>query len=162
MGYPRVSMADHEVAIPQISGRITVTEPGLFSGSKLLVDGQPAPKAGWGSYWLTRPDGSRVKARLVKGFTNLIPAVVVGSLRYDVGPKLPAFLVAFAVVPLLLLFVGGAVGGLCGGVGWVFNNQIARTSLPTLLKIPLMLGVAAVAFGVYVLVAGAIHLALHR
>jgi hypothetical protein len=155
-------MAEHEVKIPQVAGRITVTDPGVFSGSKLLVDGRPAPKAGWGHYWLTRPDGSRVKVRLAHGFTSSIPAVVVGTLRYDVGPKLPAVLVAFALVPLGLIFVGGAIGGLCGGVAWGVNNQIARTSWPTVLKIPVMLGVAAAAFGVYLIVAGSIHLALHR
>jgi hypothetical protein len=155
-------MPEDEVKIPLVAGRITVTEPGVFSGSKLLVDGQPAPKAGWGSYWLTRPDGSRVKARLVQGLTSWIPTVVVGTIRYEVGPKLPAFLVAFALAPLGLIFVGGAIGGLCGAVGWGVNNQIARTSWPAALKIPAMLGVAAVAFGVYLIVAGAIQLALHR
>lgn len=155
-------MAEHEVAIPEIAGRVTITEPGLFSGSRLLVNGKPAEKAGWGKFWLPRTDGGRAEARLVAGFTTWVPSLMVGGVRHDVGPKLPIYLAVLAFLPFTLMFVGGALGGLCGGLGAGLNHQIARTDWPLPLKLVAMLAVTGAAVGTFMMVATALHLAIGK
>ena len=132
----------------------------MLAGAKLVIDGQPAPKAGWGAFWLTRPDGSRVKARLAQGLMTWIPDVVVDKTRYPVGPKLPVVLAVIALLPFLLVFIGGALGGFCGAVGWGVNSKLARMSWPMVGKIAAMLAVTGAAAGTFLGLAAVFELAI--
>ncbi|MFE9933238.1 hypothetical protein [Streptomyces sp. NPDC005533] len=62
--------------------------------------------------------------------------------------------VVLSVLPLGLLFVGGAIGGGLGALGMVTNVKIAKTQLPTAGKVAAMLGVGVAAVVVFVAIAG--------
>jgi hypothetical protein len=51
---------------------------------------------------------------------------------------------------------GGALGGLIGALGVVANLAVARTRIPSVAKAPIMIGVGAVAFLVWLAVAAAL------
>jgi hypothetical protein len=140
-------MANYDISIPGIAGHVSLAPPGVFVGAKLLVDGQPAPAAGRGKFWLTGLDGSRVEAKLAGTFGAYLPAIVVGGVRHQAGPKLPAVLVVLAFLPFLLVFGGGLLGGVCGAIGWSLNNHIARGSWPMAGRVAAMLAVTVV-FGI--------------
>lgn len=153
-------MADYPVAVPSIAGSVSITEPSLWHGAKLLVDGAPAEKIRLGRYRLKKLDGSAAEAQLRANFGQYLPTLIVEGVSYDVGPKLSKALLALAFLPFCLVFVGGALGGLCGAIGWGFNNQLARTSMPTTVKVVVMLAVTAVAVVAFFGLAAAFQMAL--
>ncbi|AJF65324.1 hypothetical protein [Streptomyces vietnamensis] len=61
---------------------------------------------------------------------------------------------ALAALPLGLMFIGGAIGGVVGALGMVTNVKIAKTQLPTPVKAAAMLGVGLAAVGVFFVLIG--------
>ena len=59
-------------------------------------------------------------------------------------------------VPLVLVGLGGLVGGLFGAIGVVANLAIARSSQPTAVQVPLMLGTLILTGVAWLIVAGTI------
>lgn len=155
-------MADYSVTISGIAGRVSITEPGLFRGAKLLVDQAPAERIRGGRYRLKKLDGSTTEAQTQLSFGQYLPILIVEGVRYEVGPKLSKPLLVLSFLPFCLVFLGGALGGLCGGIGWGFNNQLARTSMPTTVKVVAMLIVAVASVFAYVGMATLFHLAIGR
>ena len=52
-------------------------------------------------------------------------------------------------LPLLLLFVGGALGGACGGIGYGLSAAVFKKAMPTPAKYVLSLLISMTAFGLY-------------
>ena len=89
----------------------------LFGAPKLLVDGQPAPKATTrNKVLLPTVDGAQVEAKLYPGFTQT--TVELDGVKHPVGPKVPFGLMLVAALPLGLIAIGGLLGGLCGGLAF--------------------------------------------
>lgn len=66
-----------------------------------------------------------------------------------------------SLLPLGLLFIGGAIGGALGALGMVTNVKIAKTQLPTAGKAAAMLGVGLAAVVIFLVVAGPLSNALN-
>lgn len=142
-------MADIEVAVPGVAGRVSISEPGLFIGARVLIDGVPIKRMFGNRFTLRKVDGTTTIAKLQANLGQYFPTLVVDNVRYEIGEKLPKVLLVLSFLPFCLVFVGGALGGLCGGLGWSFNNQLARTSIPMTVKVFVMLivtGVSALVF----------------
>ena len=52
-------------------------------------------------------------------------------------------------LPLILLFVGGALGGACGGLGYGISTAVFKKAMPTPVKYVLSVLISAAAFGRY-------------
>lgn len=63
--------------------------------------------------------------------------------------KLQWFEHACCGLPLVLLFVGGALGGACGGLGYGLSTAVFKKALPTPAKYVLSLLISAGACGLY-------------
>ena len=66
------------------------------------------------------------------------------------------------ILPLTALLIGGLIGGVLGGLGGLGNLRIARSGMPTVAKVFLMLGVAVVVYVVLFIVAGILYAVTHR
>ena len=66
---------------------------------------------------------------------------------------------AWCGLPLLLLFIGGALGGACGGAGYALSAAVFKKAMPTPAKYVLSLLISMTAFGIYLGVAIALALA---
>jgi hypothetical protein len=62
-------------------------------------------------------------------------------------------------LPLLLIFLGGAVGGACGGLGYAFSTAVFKKAMPTPAKYALSLVISFAAFGAYLGIVLALALA---
>ena len=62
---------------------------------------------------------------------------------------------------MILMFVGGAVGGLCGGLGSALNTMIARSTLSTPAKAVAILGVSGLAVVAWLVVATLIRASMN-
>jgi hypothetical protein len=145
---------DHEVAIPNIAGRVTVEAAGLFSAPKLLVDGQPAPAgAKRGSFTLRRVNGSEVRATLKRATSRTLPSVVVDGVTYEAGDGIPIPMVVLIFAPFALVGIGGCLGGMLGGLAFGVNSAIARSTMAMPIKFAAMVGVAFGAVVLYLVIA---------
>jgi hypothetical protein len=61
------------------------------------------------------------------------------------------------LMPLLLMFVGGALGGLAGGAGAVFNYRLLRTDADTAVKTAGIFGITLASAVVYLVLAVFAH-----
>ena len=66
------------------------------------------------------------------------------------------------ILPLTALLIGGLIGGVLGALGGLGNLRIARSAMPTVAKVLMMLGVAVVVYVVLFIVAGILYVMTHR
>lgn len=116
----------------QVSGfegqRIEVEVSNGFNSSRLFLNGQPAPAAPKrGQFLLRRDDGREVVAQFKAGFPDPIPALVIDNQAIRLAEPLAWYELVWIALPLLLIFIGGAIGGGLGGVATVLNAQIMRS-----------------------------------
>jgi hypothetical protein len=88
--------------------------------------------------------------------------VEVDGVRHRTGPKVPVGLRVLALLPILLVGVGGLIGGLVGALGVVVNLVIARAPISSAVKALIMIGVAALACMVWVGIAVALQGAISQ
>ena len=86
---------------------------------------------------------------LVKGnyFTGV--ELTIGVQRVTVVRKLTVFETILCFLPLLMVILGGAVGGICGGMACAFNAAFIRKNDKVILQILCSLASTIVAFVVY-------------
>jgi hypothetical protein len=137
------------VQVPGFEGRrIEVEVSNGFNSSRLLVNGQPAPAAPRrGLFLLRRDDGREVTAQFKAGFPDPIPALLVDNQTIRLAEPLAWYEIVWIAFPLVLIFIGGAIGGALGGGATVINAQIMRSQQNTVAKYALCALVSLAAFG---------------
>lgn len=126
----------HYIHAEGFEGRQLVVESaGFFSGPRLLLDGQPASKGPKrGQLLLRRNDGVNVIAQLRGVFVDPIPQVTVDGKPIKIAEPLPWYVWVWSGLPLILLFLGGALGGGLGAVAMTINGRIFRAAMHSWLK----------------------------
>jgi hypothetical protein len=147
----------YAVTIPGVesSSAVIVQRSSMWSGAKLLVDGQPPERAGLGKMKLPGGNGESVIVRLHDGLNGMF--VKTGNTRIPVGPQISKGLGVLVFIPFGLAGVGGLVGGLIGGVGWAINRGIAFSDMNAGVKAVLMIGVFLIGLALTVLVGGSVR-----
>lgn len=109
---------------------------GLWSSPKLIQDGVPAPKGPKrGQYVLRRNDGVEVVARFINAnFLDPIPNVVIDERPYVVAEPMKWYQWLWVGLPVMLVFAGGALGGLIGGAATGINGRVFRSTQHNLTK----------------------------
>ena len=115
---------------------IVVVTAGFWSGPKLLVDGEPAPKGPKrGQFLLSRADGSEAIASFkINNFLDAVPQVVIDGSIHQVAEPLKWYQWVWSALPLALALIGGALGGLFGGLALAINGRIFRSKLKGVAK----------------------------
>ena len=124
------------VHVPGFEGRQIAVQPaGMFSSSRLFLDGQPAPAGPKrGHYSLRRNDGREVPAHFKSGFPDPAPVLVVDGQPIRLAEPLAWYEWVWAGFPLLLILVGGAIGGGLGALAMTSNVHIFRSGLHAVVK----------------------------
>jgi hypothetical protein len=130
-----------------------VEPAGMFSGPKLLVNGQ-APQKGpkRGEMILTLDNGSRVIASWKSSFLG-DPALIIAGRKIDVLPALKWYQWTWAGLPVVLIFAGGALGGICGAIAFMLNTRVFRSEMSGVEKYILTLLISILAGMLYALLA---------
>ena len=138
---------------------IEVQPSGLLSGPRLLVNGQPAgagPRRG--QLALRRNDGREVIAIWKPQLLGLdVPRLQVDGKLVDVVKPLAWYVWLWCGLPILLLFIGGALGALAGFAAFAVNTKIFRASLPGLAKFGLSALVSLLGAAAYLVAATLIY-----
>ena len=105
--------------------RLAVQTAGMFSSPKLLIDGTPA-KQEKGRYVLRDNAGSQVQAKLIYNHIDPVPKVEIAGDVIQIARSLTWYEYGWGGWPILLLFHGGAIGGMCGALATWSNVRIFR------------------------------------
>ncbi|MBG6065058.1 hypothetical protein [Micromonospora ureilytica] len=141
-----------------VAGPIVVTTKAVWGHPAVTVGGVPAPRTGK-RFALPTVDGGVVQATLRSTIADPYPTLEVNGVKHRTGPVTPILLRILALLPFLLLTVGGILGGLVGALGVGANLTIVRTPMATPVKALAMVGVAIGTVIVWLVVAVALNAA---
>jgi len=153
-----------ELAVPRAAfqrQKLLVRTASLFSGPCLLLNGA-AVKRTRGKYIVHDDSGAEVAVRLKANFVDPIPTVIVGDQVVRVAPALTWYEYLWIGIPIILLFVGGALGAGIGIFATYASSRILRSDRTTVLKYVLTGLVSLGAFVVFVVVAVVLKLVIGR
>ncbi|MCE7980162.1 MAG: hypothetical protein DYG89_03135 [Caldilinea sp. CFX5] len=142
--------------------RLEVKPSGFFSGPQLLVNGQAAAKGPKrGQLLLPRSDGRAVVAQWKPQFLGLdVPQLEVDGKPVNVVEPLKWYEWLWGGLPILLIFLGGALGAVAGVVAFKVNTQIFRSTSNPLLKFIFTAAVSALAVVVFLILATLFSIAI--
>jgi hypothetical protein len=143
---------NYPVKLEGFEGQTIEVQPaGFFSVQKLLVNGQPASSGKKrGEMVLRRNDGQEVTATWKPQFAGLdIPQLVVEGKTIQVVEPLKWYEWAWSALPVALIFIGGALGGITGVVGLMLNAKVFRSDLNGFVKFAATGVVSLLAVAVY-------------
>jgi hypothetical protein len=122
----------YPVNLAGFEGRNLVVETSAWSTPKLLIDGHLAPSGPKRNQYAIKPNNSphEVLVELKTKFPDPIPVVMANGNEHRIAEPLGPFATIWAMIPLVLIFVGGAIGGLLGGLAAAVNLQAMRSDLP--------------------------------
>ncbi|WP_143434759.1 hypothetical protein [Hymenobacter roseosalivarius] len=106
------------------------------------------------------PDGSERQLTLKNRFYDPVPVADIDGEPILLAKALAPWEHVVACIPMLLIFGGGLIGGLCGVGAMLANISIMRSERPTGLRVAFCVGITLAAFVVYVLLAGMLQLAV--
>ncbi len=111
--------------------RVEVETAKMTAPAAVLVDGLPAPKGHKKAEFLVyRRDGTVAVVQLTTQWLDSVPNVTVDGVPQTLAPPLTGGEKALIFTPLLFVFGGGLIGGLCGGVAMTLNMAILRKDWP--------------------------------
>jgi hypothetical protein len=138
---------------PQLN--LCLKTSGVLGGVRILLDGAEL-KPTKGSYIIPLTDGTQVEFRLKTGMDLSMPRVLFNGEVIEAAPPLPLLWILWSFTPLLLVFVGGAIGG---GVGWATSMAVfatLRSRLPEAGRIVLALFLPFAGLAIYSLLVAVI------
>ncbi|HEX6454598.1 MAG TPA: hypothetical protein VF060_34695 [Trebonia sp.] len=155
-------MKTEPIAIDGVAGPVVVATNAFWGRHVVTVAGQTVPHVGKRQYALPGADGVTVHATLRSRLADPYPALWVNGIQHRTGPKVPVVLQVLALLPIALVSIGGALGGVIGALGVMANLAIARTRIPSAGKAPIMIGIGLVAVLVYLVIAAALRGAINH
>jgi hypothetical protein len=109
---------------------IEIQPSGFVRGPRLLLDGRPAPRGPKRhQYVLTRKDGSKTVVHLKPTLLDTVPKVIVDGEQIEIIEPLSPVQLIWSGLPLIMLFIGGAIGGLLGGAAAWTNVIVFRSEM---------------------------------
>lgn len=127
----------------------------FWSGAKLIINGNPAPKgAKRGEMLLQRNDGRQVTAKWrPQGLGLDVPQLEVDGKVINLVAPLKWYQWLWSALPIVLVFVGALLGAVTGLVAFYLNGKIFRSQMNGALKYVLTGAVSLLAVAVYFIVA---------
>src|SRR5215469_18305402 len=152
---------DIPVQLPGTEGQNIVARIGTLTMPKLLLNGQPLAKQN-GSFRLRSNDGLAIMLKFKARGLDPIPNLMVGTRMVQLAPPLEWYQWAWVGIPLVLVFIGGAIGGFCAGLALVISSRIFRMNYSDSMKYALTGLISAGAFITWLAIARTIFTAIRR
>jgi hypothetical protein len=135
---------------------LTLRVGSSFAGPKIFHEGKPLErvKGQIRTFALEQADGSRLVLRLKnRGLDWLVPNIIHGDHTIEAVPPLPLAYQVISLLPFILIFAGGVLGGLFAGLAAIINLRLFHSGLPAWAKLILSLVVLAGATLIWFVVA---------
>lgn len=109
------------------SGRgLTVRLAGLFSGMELLLDGETVAGKRL-KYQVRDSNGNEVEIEIKPHFVDPVPRLIIDGETVQLARPLKWYEYLWMGLPILLIFQGGVIGGVCGFVAAYSNAHVFRS-----------------------------------
>jgi hypothetical protein len=127
---------NYSVNLEGFEGQNIEVKISAWKGPKLLVRGEPAQKGKKrGEMILQRNDGKQVIATWKPQFMGLdVPQLVIDGRTISLMEPLKWYQWVWSGLPILLLFVGGAIGALIGIISFSINAKVFRMKFNGIMK----------------------------
>lgn len=132
--------------------RLTVLPASWFKGPQLLLNGTAAPRK-WGRYKVADDSGNESVVQLKYNYLDPIPKVKIGEDVSQLATPLRWYEYAWIGAPIILIFSGGAIGGLVGALGANASGKVFRSERGALAKYGLSAVITVLAFVMFVVLA---------
>lgn len=104
-------------------------------------------------FLVPRPGGEVVRVFVRGNGWDYLPQVEVDGQTVHLGRPLSSVEYLVGGLPLVLLFVGGAIGGASGAIGTLYSYRILRTTLSVPVKLAGILGITGASLLIYLILA---------
>src|SRR5215510_9151918 len=153
-------MRTKPLTVTGLAGPVVLESAFFANRYSITVGGQPATRIGRGRYVLPTVGGGMVEARVRGGFFDAWPSLEINGVAHRTGPSTPVALRALAWVPVVLLFAGGALGGVIGMLAVAVNMAIARLAWSAAGRALVMIAILAIAVMMWIVAATGLNLAI--
>ncbi len=146
----------HSFTLPKFPDAVLEIETSIWTGrTKLFKDGVELERSSEkGKPFLAESDaGETIKIYPKAAIMELTPQLEIDGIKYSTQEKLPWYQNVVALLPMLLIFVGGGLGGGIGAVGSILNLKTFKGDGPTTTKYLKVIGISILSYVLYVLVA---------
>ena len=140
--------------------RISLRTAGLFSGAKILSNGNPIKGKG-NKYILRDSQGAEVIVIIKNSLLDPIPKIEIDKDEIQLARPLTWYEYTWMGLPIILVFAGGALGAIIGFTAAYSSSRIFRSERSTAKK---YLVTGAISFAAVILFLGlavAIDLLIH-
>jgi hypothetical protein len=135
------------------------TASSVFSTPKLLLNGAAVSKEK-GRYPVTSDSGALKLIQMRYNLVDPVPTLKIDEHTVNLLEPLPWYEYAWSGLPILLVFAGGALGGLVGGAATVVNGRIFRSERGQIAKYGLAGLISVAAVVVFFVLAVALRVAI--
>ncbi len=132
-----------------VTGQLTL-EYGPFN-QKLYQDGELL-KRSKGKYLVKTTSGDTEEMKVVYGL-DFVHVVTFRGRKFPLEERLSPLEYVLGGLPVLLIFIGGAIGAAIGIMGAIWTYDYFRTEKRTGMQIAVALGIAALCYVLYLAVA---------
>ena len=131
----------------------------LTGKSKLFMDGTEInqSKEKGKPFLIPTTTNEFLKAFPKQSFPDYVPTLEINGVKNQVAEKLKWFEYLIGGLPILLLFLGGAIGGAIGVAGAIINFNIFRQEGTSTSKYLKVIGIVIGCFILYLLIAGLLY-----
>lgn len=138
---------------------IQLVTAAFFKPAKIIVNGDEAEKGDKRSVFLLRNDaGKVVKVTLNNVAFDTVPQLDVDGKVIELVEPFKWYHYFVSAIPLVLVMIGGALGGLIGTLSFIGNLRIFRFEWPTWVKFVGVIVDSVFAFLLYLLFATLINM----
>lgn len=120
---------DYSLPIPGFEDKEVLIRLSYWVGPKLFVDGKkikPIQKnilTKNREFVLTSNFGKPVNIKLKHRLLDIVPKVYIDGFEFEIGRQLNVWEYIWICLPLILVFIGGALGGIIGTIA-IYSNSI--------------------------------------
>lgn len=132
--------------------RLAVETAGFFRGPRLLVNGAPAERHK-GRYSVLSDAGAATSIELKYNLVDPVPKIKIGDELVVLARSLTWYEYLWIGIPIVLLFAGGALGGVIGALATYTSARVFRSDRSTAVKYGLTALISIGAFVAFVVLA---------
>ena len=164
----QTSEVEATIEAPGLEGRNLTVLSHFWKGPQLYLDGvkqKPFKKGRIISarfYKAESNGGQELVIKMVTKIWDPIPKVFIDGKKYRALPSLSWYEYVWICIPLLLMYLGGALGGIIGGVATLTNSRYFRSSRTTWQKYVLAGLTSAVSIYFFFQISGRVQYQIYR
>lgn len=126
----------HKVILTELDGLELEVDKSMWTGrTKVFINGSELSRQEQGKYYEIMSNDGTVRKLKIKGASfDGVPKVYIDDREIQMARKLSTLEYIVSAIPMILLIVGGALGGVFGAIALMANFRAMRSNMSKLSK----------------------------